>query len=228
MPPPAGGQSDSGGQSPHRGRDSSPWARSLPARTRRRGQSDSLGRTQSMNLSVDGQPCSTTIICWTASSMMRSFNGSTLCVARSATEISVQTDIIPRVRHVSARKVTWNRQVRTNQLHGSFYYSTCATTISMPPVLDQGAPPPFHYNHTAHHGGPVLIPSLLMAAKRASSFSPTRATHRSDTTEEARCTPACGPAIFPAIAENNHKILTPARRFRAMIPTSRVAPQAVA
>jgi hypothetical protein len=162
-------------------------------------------------------------------------NGSTFVPSLEALqEISVQTGQYSAAYGMfSGAQVDMIVKSGTNQLHGSFYEYLRNNDLDARQFFDQGAPPPFHYNqYGATMGGPVLIPKLYNGRNKSFFFFAYEGdrTDQSTTEEATDATPAMRTGDFSQLSpKTTIKDPYTGQAFPGnVIPTSRVAPQAVA
>ena len=200
------------------------------------GNQNSLGRTQSMNLSVNGQRMFDNNYLLDGVSMIAGFvNGSTFVPSLEALqEISVQTGQYSAAYGTySGAQVDMIVKSGTNQLHGSLYDFLRNNDLNARQFFDQGAPPAFRFNQFgATMGGPVLLPKLYNGRNRTFFFF----SYEGDRTRQL--TTGQGTDASSAMRGGDFSVLLPKTVIKDpyggqpfpgnVIPSTRIAPQAVA
>jgi Carboxypeptidase regulatory-like domain len=200
------------------------------------GNQNSLGRTQSMNLSVNGQRMFNNNYLLDGVSMIAGFvNGSTFVPSLEALqEISVQTgQYSAAYGDYSGAQVDMIVKSGTNQLHGSFYEYLRNNDLDARQFFDQSAPPAFRYNQFgATVGGPVVIPKLYNGRNKTFFFFAYEGDRtRQLTTQEATDASAAerGGDFSQLLPGKVIKDPYTGQPFPGnVIPASRIAPQALA
>jgi hypothetical protein len=222
---------------PIEGRDFVSLAQIAPgANEAQPGNQNSLGRTQSMNLSVDGQRMFDNNYLLDGVSMVAGFvNGSTFVPSLEALqEISVQTGQYSAAYGTySGAQVDMIVKSGSNQLHGSAYDFLRNNDLDARQFFDRAAPPPFHFNQFgATLGGPVVIPKVYNGRNKTFFFFAYEGDRTQQlTTEEATDATA-------AMRNGNFSSLLPGTVVKDpytgmpfpgnIIPANRIAPQALA
>lgn len=160
---------------PLKGRDFLSMAQIAPgANEAQAGTQNALGRTQSMNLSVNGQRMFDNNYRLDGVSMISGFvNGSTFVPSLEALqEISVLTgQYSAALGTYSGAQVDMIVKSGTNQLHGSVYDYLRNNNLNARQFFDRGAPPAFHFNQFgATLGGPVVIPKVYNGRNKTFFF----------------------------------------------------------
>jgi len=222
---------------PIEGRDFVSLGRIAPgANEAQAGNQNSLGRTQSMNLSVVGQRMFDNNYLLDGVSMIAGFvNGSTFVPSLEALqEMSVQTGQYSAAYGTfSGAQVDMIVKAGTNQLHGSVYEYLRNNDLNARQFFDQNAPPPYHFNqYGATLGGPVFIPKLYNGRNRTFFFF----AYEGDRTNQSTTQQATAATAF--MRSGDFSQLLPKTTVKDpytgvafpgnVIPASRVASQAVA
>ncbi len=199
------------------------------------GNQNSLGRTQSMNLSVNGQRMFDNNYRLDGVSMIAGFvNGSTFVPSLEALqEISVQTgQYSAALGTYSGAQVDMIVKSGTNQFHGSAYDFLRNNDLNARQFFDQGAPPAFRFNQFgATLGGAVLLPKLYNGRNKTFFFF----AYEGDRTRQHST--GKGTAASPLMRAGNFSELLPKTVIKDpytgqpfpgnIIPAERIAPQAL-
>lgn len=138
------------------------------------GNQNSLGRTQALNLSVNGQRHFDNNYRLDGISMIGAFvNGSTYVPSLEALEeVNVETgQYSSAFGSYSGAQVNMVVKSGGNQVHGSLFEYLRNNALNARNFFDAQAPPPFRYNQFgATLGGPVYVPGLYQGKDRSFFF----------------------------------------------------------
>ena len=222
---------------PLKGRDFVSLAQIAPgANEAQPGNQNGLGRTQGLNLSVNGQRMFDNNYKLDGVSMISGFvNGSTFVPSLEALqEISIQTgQYSAALGTFSGAQVDMVVKSGTNQLHGSLYDFVRNDKFNARQFFDQSTLPPFRFNQFgATFGGPLVLPKLYNGRNRTFFFF----AYEGDRTRQQST--GQGTAASAAMRTGDFSELLPKTVIRDpftklpfpgnIIPANRIAPQAVA
>lgn len=220
---------------PLKGRDFVSLAQIAPgANEAQPGNQNGLGRTQALNLSVNGQRMFDNNYRLDGVSMIAAFvNGSTFVPSLEAMqEISIQTgQYSAALGTFSGAQVDMVVKSGTNQLHGSLYDFVRNDKFNARQFFDQVKPPPFRFNQFgATFGGPLVIPKLYNGRNKTFFFF----AYEGDRTRQQST--GQGTAASAAMRSGDFSELLPKTVIRDpftkqpftgnIIPANRIAPQA--
>lgn len=138
------------------------------------GNQNDLGRTQSQNLSVNGQRMFDNNYLIDGVSIIMGFdNGSTYVPSLAAIQqVSVQTGLYGAAQgFYSGAQVDMSTKSGTNRLHGSIYEYLRNNIFNAKQFFDVAAPPPYRFNQFGLAvGGPVWLPKLYDGRNRTFFF----------------------------------------------------------
>ncbi len=138
------------------------------------GNQNDLGRTQALNLSVNGQRMFDNNYRLDGVSFISSFvNGSTFVPSIEAIEeVSVQTGQYSAALGLySGAQVDMVVKSGSNKPHGGIYEFLRNDALNARQFFDKGEPPPFRYNQFgANLGGPVILPKIYSGRDRTFFF----------------------------------------------------------
>ena len=221
---------------PLKGRDFLSLAQIAPgANEAQPGNQNSLNRTQSLNLSVNGQRMFDNNYRLDGVSMISGFvNGSTFVPSLEALqEVSVQTgQYSAAMGTFSGAQVDMVVKSGTNDLHGSVYDFLRNNDLNARQFFDQGAPPAFRFNQFgATLGGPIWIPKVYDGRNKTFFFF----AYEGDRTRQLST--GQGTAASAAMRAGDFSALLPKTAIRDpytkipfannIIPADRIAPQAL-
>lgn len=220
---------------PLKGRDFLSLAQIAPgANEAQPGNQNSLGRTQSLNLSSNGQRMFDNNYRLDGVSMIAGFvNGSTFVPSLEALqEVSVQTgQYSAALGTYSGAQVDLVVKAGTNRPHGSAYEFLRNNELNARQFFDRSAPPAFRFNQFgATLGGPIVVPKIYDGRNRTFFFF----AYEGDRTRQLST--GQGTAATAAMRGGDLSALLPkvvndpntGQPFpNNVIPASRIAPQAV-
>ena len=160
---------------PLKGRDFLSLAQIAPgANEAQPGNQNGLGRTQSLNLSVNGQRMFDNNYRLDGVSLINGFvNGSTFVPSLEALqEVSVQTgQYSAALGTFSGAQVDMVVKSGANQLHGSAYDYLRNNDLNARQFFDRVSPPPFRFNQFGvTFGGPIVVPTLYNGRNKTFFF----------------------------------------------------------
>lgn len=220
---------------PLKGRNFATLAQMAPgANEAQPGNQNSLGRTQPLNLSANGQRQFDNNYRLDGVSMISGYiNGSTFVPSLEALqEVSVQTgQYSASMGLYSGAQVDMVVKSGTNQVHGSAYEFLRNNKLNARQFFDVSAPPPFRFNQFgATIGGPLFVPKLYNGKNRTFFFF----AYQGDRTR--RLSTGQGTAASAAMRRGDFSELLPGKVIRDpytkqpfpgnIIPADRLAPQA--
>ncbi len=199
------------------------------------GIQNSLARTQSLNLSANGQRIFDNNYRLDGVSMISGYvNGSTFVPSLEALqEVSVQTgQYSAALGTFSGAQVDMVVKSGTNQPHGSAYEFLRNNDLNARQFFDRVSPPPYRFNQFgATFGGPLLIPKIYDGRNRTFFFF----AYEGDRTRQLST--GQGTAATAAMRNGDFSQLLPGTVIKDpytsqpfpgnIIPASRIAPQAV-